>query len=314
MNVNRLTIDMMEEILAKYFSEEVSAEEKKEVESWRGESEENAKSFLEAKEAWLASATIEKPSPLLLAQILEEREISDTHQPLLLRPWIKYASAAVLVMALALLFFLNQSGDAIIPAKTLSDGSAVFLHKDSKIETVQFDQSERTVKVFGKAYFDIVRDENRPFRIITENAEVMVLGTSFVVDTYGEKTMVTVASGTVRLKKNEEVFTELKEGQLGLITRDNTGIIKKPNSDVNYLAWKSREIIFQDATMQNVSEVLQDVYGVDIAFENPEFKNCKYTATLKGRNVKDVLEIISRTFGITYKLTKDKVTFFGKGC
>ena len=307
----------MEEVLAKYFSGEASKDEISLVESWRSESKTNAESFFEMKSAWLISQPEAAPPPHILSDILKEPQ--GKLVPFIMQSWVKYASAAVLVLAISLLFILNQNGgDSGIINKSLMDGSKIALHENSSLEVIAFDETKREVRVTGKAYFDIERDENRPFIIHTDNARVQVLGTSFVVDTYDSKTEVSVESGLVELSKkvknSEVVSVKLAKGETGLVSNSVVGIIKKNNSDLNYLAWKTKVIAFNESSMSDVKKVIEDVYGIDVTFENPEFKDCKLTAKFNKKKAKDAIEIIARTFGIEFEFSNGKAILKGKGC
>ncbi|MEP1032409.1 FecR domain-containing protein [Ekhidna sp.] len=306
----------MEEVLAKYFSGEASKDEISLVENWRSESKSNAESFFEAKSAWLISEPETPPPSHILSEILEEPHGKQV--PFILQSWVKYASAAVLVLAISLLFILNQTGESNVTNEFLTDGSEIVLHEDSRLEIIAFDESIREVRVTGKAYFDIERDESRPFVIHTPNAKVEVLGTSFVVDAYGSKTEVSVETGVVSLSKNlngsDAVSVKLEKGETGLVTNTNTGIIKKNNRDLNYLAWKTKVISFDESSMAEVIQVIEDVYGIDVTFENPSFKECKLTAKFNKKKAKDAIEIIARTFGIEYEYSNGKAILKGKGC
>lgn len=307
----------MEEVLAKYFSGEASNDEISLVENWRSESKTNAESFFDAKSAWLISQPETPPPSHVLTEIL--REPQGKQVPFIMKSWVKYASAAVLVLAISLLFILNQNGtESNVVNKFLADGSKIVLHEESSLDVLSFDESIREVRVNGKAYFDIERDESRPFIIHTENAKVEVLGTSFVVDTYGSKTEVSVESGLVALSKNltgtEAILVKLEKGETGLVTNSNTGIIKKNNSNPNYLAWKTKVISFNESSMAEVKQVMEDVYGIDISFENPAFKECKLTAKFNKKKAKDAIEIIARTFGVDYEYSNGKAILKGKGC
>ncbi|MEQ9008384.1 MAG: hypothetical protein RLP12_10900, partial [Ekhidna sp.] len=97
----------MEEVLAKYFIGEADKDEISLIESWRSESESNAKAFLEAKTVWLNSG-LEIHAPVgVLSEILKESSAKQV--PFMMKSWVKYASAAVLVLAISLLFVLNQN-------------------------------------------------------------------------------------------------------------------------------------------------------------------------------------------------------------
>lgn len=307
----------MEEVLAKYFTGEATKDEISLIETWRTESETNAKAFFEAKSVWLSSEPVSKAPNGILKEILAESPTKVV--PFMMRSWVKYASAAVLVLAISLLFVLNQStGDDVFSSERLRDGSKIALHGSSSLEVIAFDENIREVRVTGKAYFDIERDESRPFIIHTGNAKIEVLGTSFLIDTYGEKTEVCVESGLVELSKmingKSDVAVTLSKGEMGLVNNVNKGIIKKNNNDLNYLAWKTKIISFNGSSMSEVKSVIEDVYGIEMKFENPSFKDCKLTAKFNKKKPKDAIEIIARTFGVEFEYSNGKAILKGKGC
>ncbi len=307
----------MEELLAKYFSEEADKDERSLVESWRSQSKENAESFFEAKLLWLESSEPVAPNAGILASILESDSEKKGLQFLLLNyNWPKYAAAAVLVLALGLLFVLNQESSTF-STTTLADGSEIALHGDAQLEIVAVNDHIREVKlVSGKAYFDIERDESRPFIIRTENATVKVLGTSFLVEAETTGTEVCVESGMVELRKadDESLAVNLEKGDMGHVSIGNKGIIKKPNENLNYLAWKTKVLTFKNSEMSEVKKVLEEVYGIEVILENANLSNCKLTAKINKKKAKDAIEIIARTFNISYDMKDRVVTLSGAGC
>jgi len=306
----------MEEVLAKYFSKEASKDEISLVNAWKSESDENAKVFFEAKSIWLDTLfQTPKARQSVLDNILSEGENKQKQISIHGINWIRYGVAAAVILAVSLVFIFNGGVDTNFKSMALSDGSNVLLHENSTLELVTLDESIREVRVRGKAYFDIERDDSRPFIIYTNNAEVKVLGTSFVVDTYGAKTEVSVESGLVELRKpDEDVVVMLEKGEMGLVLDSNTGIIKKDNEDLNYLSWKTKVLTFRESSMQEVTSVLEDTYGVKVQLENPEFKDCKLTARFNKKKATDAVEIITRTFNIDYELVDGVYILKGKGC
>lgn len=309
----------MNEQLAKYFSGECTKDEIKEVTSWRNESSDNSKQFFEAKNIWISSQEVPAPNMQVLEDILGKEE-TETKVVSISRTsnWLKYAAAAVLVLGLGFVINLVMTGDDL-NTQTLADGSVVVLHEGSSIATVDINDLTREVTLIGKAYFDIERDENRPFIVTTENGRIEVLGTSFVIDASASMTEVCVESGLVALVKpgkegKTDLSVKLKKGEMGTITKNTTGIIKKNNRNVNYLAWKTKTLTFKQSKMSEVALVLEDVYGINIEFENENLKNCSLTSTFKERRAKDAIEIIAKTFNLTIDSKNDKVILKGKGC
>lgn len=305
----------MEELLAKYFSGESTQDEINKVNSWRNESDEHAKVFVEAKNIWISTQPKPEANKQLLDQILGEPQGKQVQVSF---GWIKYAAAAVVVIGLVFVFKLMPGERE--SNMTLADGSEIVLHGESMIESVSMTDEVREVRLSGKGYFDIKRDESRPFIIITENARIEVLGTSFQIDSYNGKTEVSVESGSVALIKpagqgNTALTVTLAEGEVGMINSSNKGIIKKNNNNANYLAWKTKTLVFNRSKLSYVESTLEDVYGIDIVLENPNLKNCNLTAKFKGRKPKDAMEILARTFNLTYEFEgNDKVILRGKGC
>lgn len=321
----------MEELLAKYFSGEASNEEKEKVDAWRGASEENAKSFLDSKTAWLAATPHEAPNPLMLQSIIgepveEERALAVV--PLWQQKSFQLAASVIVILGLA--FYLlrpnidDQPFGEVMAKKTvfdLPDGSEVTVQKGSSITMGDF-KTVREVTITGKAYFDVERDEDKPFIIHTKSADVKVLGTSFVVNTNEDRltTEVMVESGLVALAQNEQYFgknvmeIQLKKGEMGMIAVGEKGIKKKKISDTNYLAWQNEILTFQRTRMSNVGLVLDDVYDLDVSFENPVLQECYLTAKFNKKSAKEVVDLIAETFNMTYEMNGDQVIFMGEGC
>ena len=67
----------------------------------------------------------------------------------------------------------------------LADGTTVHLNAGSKLTyPVRFAGKRRVVALEGEAYFDVVKDETRPFIVQTHLGEVTVLGTAFNINAY----------------------------------------------------------------------------------------------------------------------------------
>ncbi len=322
----------MEEVLARYFSGESSEAEKKEVKEWRAASDENASLFLEYKQVWAESAESEEPDEVILESIFS---MDSDQKPDILPLWrqsmLKYA--AILLVAMGVLFVvynLNQSEKVIIDGIAvnelteydLPDGSTVTLHSGSSISINDF-KSTREVRLTGKAFFEVKRDESKPFIVSTQQAKVKVLGTSFLVNSAenSDGVEVMVRSGKVAFGQNEEIYgskaitVNLEKGEMGVLKKDEKGIKKFQNLDPNYLAWKTRIITVKDQDMMRVAGLLEDVYDVDIQFENELIGNCHLTASFKEKSVEEIMDIIAETFGISYQIkNKNKITISGVGC
>ena len=310
----------MNEQLAKFFSGECSEQETSEMMSWRAESEENAKAFLEAKEVWYSTTAhkaIKAPKSVLDDILSEGSEVRmEQANPFV---WLRYAALIVAFLSVAFWFFnRNESGSFALPLATeqnLEDGSTIALHANSSVTVIEMSDEKRVVKLDGKAFFDIAPDAQRPFYIETNDLRIRVVGTAFLVDENFEgKTGVFVEHGKVGVTSNEsatEVF--LEKGDRGFLNAEDQ-VVKDKIKNENYLSWNTGLIRFQNTELSEVAKILNDVYGLELSYKDKELGNCRLTATFKQRNAEEITEIIAATFGWDMKTNKNRVDFIGESC
>jgi transmembrane sensor len=312
----------MEEKLAKYFSGEATEEERKEMHHWRSSSESNSVSFLKAKNIWVNSSLEVDVNQSMLAGILKEKDAYEGKViPLWSNNFMKIAASILIVLGLSFVLFQSTDNTKEVVAnqdtidQVLPDGSIVTLHKGASLVIGDFEQT-RNVQLSGKAYFNIKREETKPFIIRSKNARVEVLGTSFVVDTESENEVeVLVESGLVAFSNiNETASVRLSKGEMGALDNSLGVISKKRIEDQNYLAWKTKALVFDGASLQQVAKVINDVYDLEVIFKNEDLLKCKLNGQYLNKSSKEVIEIIAQTFGITPEWRNNKVTFDGIGC
>lgn len=324
----------MEEQLVKYFSGNLSQKEVKKIEEWRGESDKNASEFLEYHQAWKFSHQKEVNQSAALNAVMNRIEAIEGASDLTrndgFRVYLKYAAIAVL--GIGLIFFGKNtilSTENLVAVEsaenleiiTLPDGSVVTLSQNSILTyDEKFEGSTRNVNLQGKAFFDIRRDESKPFIVNTDKSKIEVLGTSFLVNTeaMNSSTEVIVKTGKVAVSKKKskaENTVHLEAGDVGRLVEDATSFEKSTIEDYNYLAWKTKLVEFSDIKLQSVLGTLEDVYGVKISVSNERINNCKVSAKFDNQPIESVLEILSRTFNL--ELTKSGAKEFslsGEGC
>lgn len=324
----------MEEQLVKYFSGNLSPEEVRKIELWRSESDENASEFLEYHQAWKFSNLPEVDSKSALGVVMNRIDTIEGGQETIARrgmaTYLKYA--AIAVMGIGLAFFgsslykstpeqLAVEAQDNLEIIALPDGSVVTLSKNSVLSyDNDFSGTTRNVTLKGKAFFDIRRDEKKPFIVNTDQSKIEVLGTSFLVNTAGinASTEVVVKTGRVAVSKKETNQTktiELVAGEVGRLDIDALVFEKSSVENYNYLAWKTKLIEFSNEDLRTVLDVLGEVYGVNIIVSDEKIYNCQMSAKFDNQPMDSVLEIVSRTFNL--ELTKSGYKEFylsGEGC
>jgi ferric-dicitrate binding protein FerR (iron transport regulator) len=202
---------------------------------------------------------------------------------------------------------------------TLPDGSEVTLNLNSRIKyPTTFGWNERIVHIEGEAFFDVVRNPGAPFRINTNKVIIEVLGTSFNVNAYNtdEQVEVIVTDGTVALSSIENPDNKiiLDKGTKGIYDPSNNNLVKKTNSDKNFLSWKTRTIIFSNDSLSLVLKTLDKVYGHNIILKDKDLGNCTLTAAFENQSLESVLNVIESTLNLDIKWDNETIIVSGEGC
>lgn len=199
----------------------------------------------------------------------------------------------------------------------LGDGSRVKLNADSKlIMPDRFSTHRREVELKGQAFFDIKPDSRRPFQIKSGEAMIEVIGTSFDVRSYNDENeiRVVVREGTVELSDVDKPanMVVLNQGYLGRIARDSRNLNLEPVEDEDmdeYLGWMDGRLIFKESVMSEVLVNIERWYDVKIELQltDDSLLTKAFTADLKTRSVKEVLEVMSMSMEFEYEVNEDHV-------
>jgi ferric-dicitrate binding protein FerR (iron transport regulator) len=202
----------------------------------------------------------------------------------------------------------------------LSDGSVVYVNGDSEFEyPTTFDENSRAVKLKGEAFFEIVEDASKPFTIATNQLDVKVLGTSFNVYAYPDKTIeeVSVATGkvVVSIKQNKEEYILVAGDHLSYDHKNGKVTITKDLKQ-NAQAWRTGVLTFDSVPLTTVFQTLEKHFDLSISLANKELSNCPFTVpAFKNANQEVVLETIKTVFGMELKKTgSNRFEFVGGNC
>ena len=102
---------------------------------------------------------------------------------------------------------------------TFEDGTRVHLNYNTTLKyPPHFTSNSRTVYLDGEAYFEVAKDNKRPFRVVTANGVVRQYGTSFNVNTYmNGVTKVVLVDGSVSVLPNLGGEYKMKPGELAVL-------------------------------------------------------------------------------------------------
>ncbi|MDR1161599.1 MAG: FecR domain-containing protein [Tannerellaceae bacterium] len=212
-----------------------------------------------------------------------------THTP----EWVEIATAA------------GQLKDVYLPDSTLismSGGSWV------RYNVRAFGKTRREVEMNGKAFYQVMRDESRPFSIRTAMAEVTVLGTGFQINQQEASIRVHVATGKVNFmagegdKKENIILTADMSAYYSMETKEIRVLTEE---DANYLSWKTGLLQFKNTPLEKVMEDLTDHYRVGVK-SRTMIRGERLTATFDHLPLEEVLLIINQTLDVRLAVDKSK--------
>jgi ferric-dicitrate binding protein FerR (iron transport regulator) len=209
-----------------------------------------------------------------------------------------------------------KAGETSI-VQVLPDGSKVTLAKGAEIDYPErFTTTGRNITLKGKAYFEVTHDASRPFRVSCNAAIIDVLGTSFNVVTGTGQTEVDLTSGkvSVYLASKPESGVLLASGEKAIVSPGDNQIKKSSSKDLNYMAWKTGDLIFTDATLRYIVKTLNDYYGSSIQLSCPELAGCRLTASFSNQSEDAVIRVIAASLNLSAVKRQGVTILEGEGC
>lgn len=186
---------------------------------------------------------------------------------------------------------------------TLPDGSKVWLNAASSLKyPVVFIGNERKVEITGEAYFEIAKDESKPFKVLLNNMEIQVLGTHFNVNGYADEEMIktTLLEGKVKVLASDQTKYLLPGQQAQLKSSGNIAVTNEVNLEET-VAWKDGNFQFENSDIKAVMRQLARWYDVDVSYKGNINKH--FIGSIS-RNVKlsQVLSMLQQTGEIKFKI------------
>jgi len=335
-------------LIAKQLSGEATNQEIEQLTTWLGDSESNSADYATAAQVWKVTEHAYEPVIVdnerawsnieLHIQASQPKTVglmplkANTNRGFKFYAW-RVAATIILLLGVTSLINLifNAKSEKIVATNQtetnvmhlLPDGSKVFLNSNSEIRyPSKFDDAKREIYLTGEAYFEIKRDTLKPFIVRTSTTQIKVLGTSFNVDASlrNGKVEVVVAEGKVSFgkKQKNEVDTTgiviLVKGSKGVFSEKENTLVKTSNADENYLAWRTKRLVFNETELSQVLYTLGKVYNTDFVVKDSTLRICKLTATFDNHKLETIIEVLKTAFNIEIERNGSTIILRGKGC
>jgi transmembrane sensor len=222
----------------------------------------------------------------------------------------------------------------------LPDGTHVWLNAGSRIhyDSDMLQKDARIITLSGEAFFDVVRDKDRPFIIHTSKIAIRVLGTAFNVKAYplDRVTETTLMGGSIELTINskpyrkiilkpKEKFALIDETQDSLRTRpdrpetsnhsspeklvvqDVVPVEVEDKEYVKEVAWIDENFVFENETLAELAPKMERWFNVHIHVDNARVGNLHYSGIFHKETIDQALTALQLIRPFNFKITGNHV-------
>lgn len=206
----------------------------------------------------------------------------------------------------------------------LDDGSGVLLNTDSKLRAKFVAAERRLFLDRGQAFFQVAKDETRPFRVFVGSDEIRAVGTAFEVRRIGDVALVTIEEGQVAIYRasNAKAPWAANVAPLKGAERPSTGspvpatpaVMLAPGNQVELdaakplevrqvdlrkaQAWRYGRMILDGAPLGETVADLNRYGGVQIVLADPKLANLRVSGVFHTGRPDDFVEAITTAFPV----------------
>ncbi|HEY1062714.1 MAG TPA: FecR family protein [Daejeonella sp.] len=190
----------------------------------------------------------------------------------------------------------------------LPDGSKVWLNSASTLRfPALFSGNTREVELNGEAYFDVAKNPNKPFKVITKDQIVEVLGTQFNINSYSDEETfkTTLIEGSVKIIYKDRVVL-LSPGQQFQPNMKSSKVIEADTEGVT--AWKNGYFLFKDEDIRSIMRKISRWYNVEVNYSG-NIPDVGFGGNIsRSKDINEVLNVLQLTNAVHFKVEGRRIT------
>lgn len=247
--------------------------------------------------------------------------VSRSKQPFLRYAWP--AAAAVLLIVAAAWYLLQFTANQSTPVKdfvtfaatshevrkvTLPDGSAVILNGNSSVSLAPaFNNKKREVLLNGTAFFQVAKNPDKPFTVISGRVSTTALGTSFYIHQSSNEapTTVSLLTGKVRVDVEGQSSVQLVPYEKGIYHQEQE-LVKSTFDKDALVNWTKGMVIFKKANWEQVKNVIEEYFDKKLVIGNYK-KDISFTGAFKADQLESILSSLEFTYDLKYTIQNQTV-------
>ena len=193
---------------------------------------------------------------------------------------------------------------------TLADGTKVCLNAGTKLTyPIAFVGKERRVRLEGEGYFEVKRDENKPFIVEINGMEVKVLGTSFNLRSFAadNRSTATLISGKIEVKTSSRRVELSPNHQADLWVGENKLDVREVDAAV-YSAWTKGRFVFRRERLETILDDVSRWYNVTVFYEQSSAKDILFSGIMERyADISKTLEMLETTGKVSFIIDEQKI-------
>lgn len=198
---------------------------------------------------------------------------------------------------------------------TLGDGTQITLNAGSTFSYPEaFGPRGRTVRLKGEGFFDVARDETRPFVVETSTMRITVLGTRFNVRAFddGSQAQVTLVSGKVQVTQTRIHDTAaappvtLTDGMRYSIVAETGKEEVRKVPDGEAAGWMQDKLVWDNEPLPSAMKALERRFGIAVEISDQKLREQTITARFEGESLEKMFELIHLTAPIFHEFVRSE--------
>jgi len=184
----------------------------------------------------------------------------------------------------------------------LPDGSKVWLNAASSLRfPTFFTGNTREVELTGEAYFEVAKNKNMPFRVLSNHQIVEVLGTQFNINSYSDEAIIktTLIEGSVKVIYGDKVVL-LSPGQQAQPEKNEVRIVDADTAEV--VAWKNDYFLFNNEDIRSIMRKVSRWYNVEVTYSG-NISEVGFGGNIsRSKSISEVLDVLQFTNAVHFKI------------
>ncbi|MDF2192444.1 FecR domain-containing protein [Paraflavitalea sp. CAU 1676] len=238
---------------------------------------------------------------------------------------LRYAwpAAAAVLLILGATWYLMKAGKRPTNAKdfvafaatkkdiqrvTLPDGSEVILNGNSSISLAPgFNKDKREILLTGTAFFEVARNPEKPFTVISGKVSTTALGTSFYIhqSSNAAPTTVSLLTGKVLVEVEGQPSVHLVPYEQGVYHHEQE-LVKSTYDKDMLINWTKGMVVFNNANWVQVKNIIEEYFDKKLVIDNYK-KDISFTGAFKADQLESILSSLEFTYDLKYTINNQTV-------